>query len=121
MSFRNDSMTWSVATPTWVAPSSSSVSTEPTTPLVAATSWSSRFTCCGRAKKYRNSSYVPSIRWTFTDSQVSQLSAPKRKEHLSEATQGQPRQCSVRGGEDRQVKDRQAKGGPRCIEATGHR
>src|SRR5205814_6196174 len=36
ISLRDDSMTWSVATPTWVAPSATSWSTEPSTPLVAA-------------------------------------------------------------------------------------
>ena len=38
------------------------VAPEPTTPLVAATSWPSRFRWLGRGKKWRNSSYVPSIR-----------------------------------------------------------
>ena len=49
-SLRNDSMTWSVATPTWVAPSSSSWSTVPSAPRVAATSCPSAVTCEGRAK-----------------------------------------------------------------------
>ena len=49
-SLRNDSITWSVATPTWVAPSPSSWSTEPTTPLTAATSCPAALRCGGAPK-----------------------------------------------------------------------
>ena len=48
-SLRNDSMTWSVATPMWVAPSSSRVRHVPTTPRAAATSMPSAAMCSGRA------------------------------------------------------------------------
>jgi hypothetical protein len=48
---------WSVATPMWVAPSSSMVRTVPNTPRVAATSRSPfDVRCDGNAKWYRNSS-----------------------------------------------------------------
>src|ERR1019366_2561333 len=65
MSLRNDSMTWSVATPTCVAPSPSIPRTDPTTPLTAATSSPAELRCGGAPKKWRNNSYVPSTRCTF--------------------------------------------------------
>ena len=55
-SLRNDSMTWSVATPTWVAPSSRRVTMLRSTPRVAPTSSPAWLTCDGRAKNWRNSS-----------------------------------------------------------------
>src|SRR5215210_2969824 len=61
-------MTWSVATPTWVAPSSSRPRVQRTTPRVAPTSSPAAFRRDGTAKKCRNSSYVPSTRWTRTAS-----------------------------------------------------
>ena len=53
---------WSVATPTCVAPDSSSISTDPNTPRVAPLFGSLLF----GAKWYRNNSYVPSTRCTST-------------------------------------------------------
>src|SRR4051812_46819725 len=57
-------MTWSVATPTWVAPFSSNDSTDPRTPRVAPSFGSRLF----GAKWYRNNSYVPSTRCALTPS-----------------------------------------------------
>ncbi len=50
MSLRNDSITWSVATPICVAPSSSSPRTEPRTPRTASTSMPSSSRWPGNAK-----------------------------------------------------------------------
>jgi hypothetical protein len=47
MALRNDSMMWSVATPRWVTPSSSSRSIDHSTPRVAATSAPSAVRCGG--------------------------------------------------------------------------
>src|SRR5580700_12259058 len=63
-SFRNDSTTWSVATPMWVAPRSSMDRTEVRTPRTAPISWPFASFAAGTAKKCRNNSYVPSIRYT---------------------------------------------------------
>ena len=43
-------MTWSVATPTWVAPCSSIISTMPSTPRAAATSMPSASRCDGHGE-----------------------------------------------------------------------
>ena len=50
-SFRKDSITWSVATPTWVAPSSRIVTTVPSTPPTAPTSCPVESRREGTAKK----------------------------------------------------------------------
>jgi hypothetical protein len=47
-SLRNDSITWSVATPTWVAPSCSLVNTDWTTPRVAPIATPALSRCPGR-------------------------------------------------------------------------
>ena len=47
MALRNDSMMWSVATPRWVTPCSSSRSIDHSTPRVAATSAPSAVRCGG--------------------------------------------------------------------------
>ena len=55
-SLRKDSTTWSVATPTWVAPSLSMVSIDDSTPRTAPISPPSELGRGGEPKKWRKSS-----------------------------------------------------------------